>query len=193
MVCTQRQVTRALRLKPLAASLIRSLNGDGVVVLTSKSSFTARQHDLSFRPFSTTRHASIKEFFPQPDTPNIKVTPAAWGHPVYSRDQMEAVAIAHRETKDWSDYVALTMVKILRWGLDTASGYKHDQAVALGKKDPAAATKKYAMTERKYLIRSVKDRSYFPRTVLTRPEISSSSLLRAYLAWSEGCCGICTV
>ena len=68
---------------------------------------------------------------------------------------MNRVKIAHREAKDWSDYVAMTMVRILRWGLDLATGYKHDHAVALGKKDPAAAEKKYAMTERKYMVRNI--------------------------------------
>ena len=68
---------------------------------------------------------------------------------------MNSIQIAHREAKTWSDYAALTIVRILRWGLDTASGYKHDHAVALGQKDPAAANKKYAMTERKYLVRQV--------------------------------------
>ena len=45
------------------------------------------------------------------------------------------------------------MVRILRFGLDFATGYKHDEAVALGERDPSAAKKKYGMTERKYLIR----------------------------------------
>jgi hypothetical protein len=66
---------------------------------------------------------------------------------------MDAVVVAHREAKTFSDKVAMMMVRILRWGLDLATGYKHDKAVALNKKDPAAAHQKYAMTERKYMIR----------------------------------------
>lgn len=97
----------------------------------------------------------IKDFFPKPDNPSIRTTQAAWQHPVYTPEQMNSIEIAHRETKNWSDWVALTMVRILRFGLDTASGYKHDEAVALGQKDPAAAHKKYAMDERKYLIRNI--------------------------------------
>jgi len=68
---------------------------------------------------------------------------------------MDAVAIAHRTSKTWSDYVAMGMVRMLRWGLDTATRYKHDEAVALGEKDPAAARKKTAMTEGKWLTRCV--------------------------------------
>lgn len=39
--------------------------------------------------------------------------------------------------------------------MDLATGYRHDNAVALGKKDPAKANKRYAMTEEKYMIRNL--------------------------------------
>jgi ubiquinol oxidase len=68
---------------------------------------------------------------------------------------MDSVVIAHREARNMSDRVALLAVKILRFGLDLATGYKHDKAMALGKKDPKAADQKYGMTEKKYLIRNV--------------------------------------
>lgn len=68
---------------------------------------------------------------------------------------MNAVAIAHREAKTWSDYAALGAVKLVRGMFDLVSGYRHDKAVALNKKDPAAAKQKYAMTERKYMIRNI--------------------------------------
>jgi len=71
----------------------------------------------------------------------------------YSKEQMDAVAIAHRNTKTWSDYVALFMVRSLRWGLDLATGYRHDQAVALGQKDASAAETKTRMTPRKWITR----------------------------------------
>lgn len=68
---------------------------------------------------------------------------------------MNQVAIAHREAKTLSDKVALTAVKVLRWGLDVATGYKHERAIDLNTKNPVAARKKFAMTEEKYLIRNV--------------------------------------
>lgn len=40
-------------------------------------------------------------------------------------------AIAHREAKDWSDWVALTAVRFFRWSFDFATGYKHDKQVWL--------------------------------------------------------------
>ena len=68
---------------------------------------------------------------------------------------MNSVVIAHKEAKLWSDKVALAAMRVLRWGLDLATGYKHDHAVSLGKKDPKQANQKYGMTERKYMIRNV--------------------------------------
>lgn len=68
---------------------------------------------------------------------------------------MKEVVVAHREAKTASDKVALFMVRVLRFGLDFATGYKHDKAVALGNKDPKAALQKYGMSERKWMIRYV--------------------------------------
>jgi hypothetical protein len=68
---------------------------------------------------------------------------------------MEAVKVAHREARDFSDRVALLAVRFLRTFLDFFTGYKHEKAVALADKDPAAAQQKYGMTEKKYLIRNV--------------------------------------
>lgn len=39
--------------------------------------------------------------------------------------------------------------------MDLLTGYKHDEAVSLGHKDPALANTKFAMTERKYLVRNI--------------------------------------
>ena len=79
---------------------------------------------------------------------------------------MDAVVVAHREAKTFSDKVAMTMVRILRWGLDLATGYKHDKAVALNKKDPAAANQRYAMTERKYMVSLPSPRTQRYRVIL---------------------------
>lgn len=68
---------------------------------------------------------------------------------------MNAVAVAHREARDWRDKIALRAAKTLRWGLDLASGYRHDKAKLLAATDPAAAAAKYGMTEHKYMIRNV--------------------------------------
>jgi hypothetical protein len=73
----------------------------------------------------------------------------------YTKEQMNNVTVAHRECRDWRDRVALTAVRVLRWGLDLASGYRHQKALALNEKDPVAAAQKYGMTEKKYLIRNI--------------------------------------
>jgi hypothetical protein len=53
---------------------------------------------------------------------------------------MNAVTVAHRETQTKSDKAALAAAKVLRFGLDLVTGYKHKQG---------------AMTEEKYMIRNV--------------------------------------
>ena len=68
---------------------------------------------------------------------------------------MEEVKVAHRNAKTWSDYVALGSLRTVRWCFDLVSGYRHDKAVALNAKDPKAAKQKYAMSERKYMIRNI--------------------------------------
>lgn len=68
---------------------------------------------------------------------------------------MNAIVVAHREAKNWPDWVALGMARLLRFGMDTATGYSHAKEVAKGKEGSAQDTKRgwFAMTERKWLIR----------------------------------------
>jgi len=70
---------------------------------------------------------------------------------------MNSIKIAHREAKTWSDKVALTMVRLLRWGMDFCTGYSHDHAVSTGSKDVKHARPGLygPMDERKWLIRCV--------------------------------------
>lgn len=75
--------------------------------------------------------------------------------PSYTKEQMESVKIAHRDAKTWSDWTALAALRVLRIGMDLATGYKHDKAVSLGQKDPVRANQKYGMTEQKYMIRNL--------------------------------------
>jgi ubiquinol oxidase len=142
--------------KRSAASVLKTINGTHLASRASKPT-SAYTHHISppRRTFSTTRPAAIKEFFPEPDAPHIRVTKAAWSHPVYTEDQMKAVTVAHREAKTFSDKVALAMARTLRFGLDLATGYQHDKAVALNAKDPHAAQQKYGMSERKWMIRNI--------------------------------------
>lgn len=154
--------TRAATRSPLAsqraaAQLLKTLNGYNAGL---RPTFIAVQHiqlaPASQRHFSSSPHSpKIKEFFEKTPTEKVRKTPSAWPHPAYTEEQMRQVTVAHREAKTFSDKVALTAVKVLRWGMDLATGYKHDKAVALNAQDPEAARKKYGMTEEKYLIRNV--------------------------------------
>jgi hypothetical protein len=67
------------------------------------------------------------------------------------------IYFAHRTPKDFSDRVALFMVRMLRWGTDLATRYKHDVTSPATASDasPVANTKPYQMSEAKWLIRFV--------------------------------------
>lgn len=67
------------------------------------------------------------------------------------------IYFAHRKPEDFSDRVALLMVRLLRWGTDLATNYKHDVTLPKKAKDSDALTetKPYRMSERKWLIRMV--------------------------------------
>jgi ubiquinol oxidase len=108
--------------------------------------FVAGQRSFSTSP----SNHQLKEFFEQKSTVKIHKTPSAWSHPAYTKEQMESVAVAHREAKTWSDKFALMAVKFMRFSLDTVTGYRHEKAVVLNAKDPEAARRKYGMTEEKY-------------------------------------------
>ncbi|KAK5137174.1 Alternative oxidase, mitochondrial precursor [Meristemomyces frigidus] len=96
----------------------------------------------------------IKEFFPEPDAPNIKKTKTAWAHPIYTYEQMEAVEVAHRQAKNWPDYAAIGTMRVFRWGMDFATGYRHDHSQSTDHAlDGKKVQPKTAMTERKWLIR----------------------------------------
>lgn len=163
MNCTRTVNANAFLTKQSAAQALKALNNGSTTL--SRPAFTVLQHQhlSSRRQFSTTNKSSfsksnnwlMKEFFPTQESPHINRTPPAWPHPVYTQEQMDAVIVAHREAKTWSDKVAMMMVRILRWGLDLATGYKHAKAAKLSVHDPEGARKKYAMTERKYMIRNI--------------------------------------
>jgi len=119
---------------PLARTstqLLKSYNGRATSNVLGLRPFIAVSHIQSMasrRHFtSSPSKPKITEFFPEKETEKVRRTPAAWPHPIYTEEQMRAVAIAHRDAKTWSDKAALAAVKTLRWGLDTATGYKHDK------------------------------------------------------------------
>ncbi|KAL2844086.1 alternative oxidase-domain-containing protein [Aspergillus pseudoustus] len=89
-----------------------------------------------------------KAFFPPPSAPHIKQVETAWVHPVYTTEQMRAVAVGHRDAKTWSDRAALGTVRVLRWGMDRVSGYRHPKP---GQEHKA----KFQMNERKWLTRFI--------------------------------------
>ena len=155
-------------LKQSAFEISRTLNnGSATATSSARLAFVCPQHQQtapSRRQFSTSKTVSIKEFFPTPDAPNIKKTEAAWAHPVYTYEQMEAVRMAHRQARNWSDRMAIGMMRVFRWGMDTATWYRHDHTQPNDQPlDGKKVRPKSAMTERKWLIRYVPIALSIPR------------------------------
>ncbi|KAH9219423.1 mitochondrial alternative oxidase [Leptodontidium sp. 2 PMI_412] len=110
----------------------------------------------SSRNFSSSRRTLIeqKDVFPtvSPSTaPHIQRTETAWKHPVFTEVEMEKISVSHRDTQSFSDKIALNAIRFLRWGMDTATGYKHPEEVPAG----ATSSKKFEMTESKWLVRFI--------------------------------------
>ena len=68
---------------------------------------------------------------------------------------MRDIHVAHREAKNWSDWVAISFMRIFRFGMDTATFYSHNTAPAKEDGTPVDPSKKsiFDMTERKWLVR----------------------------------------
>nr|OQO06845.1 hypothetical protein B0A51_18233 [Rachicladosporium sp. CCFEE 5018] len=139
MNCT-RLSNPALLSKQSATALLKTINGSALGANAPKLACVGlhAQSIASRRDFSSSQRTQLKMFFPKPNAPNIKITKAAWAHPDYSEDQMKTVTVDHRQPRDFPDRVAFAMVRVMRFGLDIATGYSHDK-----------------MTERKYTIRNV--------------------------------------
>ena len=157
MNCNRVILTTAIP-KHFAFEILRILNRGSLTATSSArpASVGLQRHWTvpSNRQFSTSKRASIREFFPEPDAPNIKKTEAAWAHPVYTYEQMEAVKVAHRQAKTWPDYLAIGVMRVFRWGMDTATGYRHDHTQPNDQPtDGKQVRLKSLMTERKWLIR----------------------------------------
>lgn len=62
---------------------------------------------------------------------------------------MREIAIAHRKPEDWTDRVALATVRLLRWGMDLVTGYKHPEG------DSQMVNKKHRMTGDEWIRRFI--------------------------------------
>lgn len=121
---------------------------------SSQNSLRAK-HSQYTRLFSTTTRSRLRDYFPEADHEHIKKTEAAWPHPNYPKEQMLTnISYAHRTPKDFSDRIALYLVRFLRFSTDLATGYKHDP-ITVNDNGERVMTKPYRMSERKWLIRMV--------------------------------------
>jgi len=91
---------------------------------------------INRRPLS---HAAVLYQNANPDASTKEhkaVRDYVWEHPIYNKEEIESISIAHRKPSTFSDYVALYFVQSLRWSFDLFTGYKHSQPIAKGEVDP---------------------------------------------------------
>lgn len=143
--------------KPSAAQALKALNGK-ITPTSARPAFICVQQQWAMpqsrRQFSTGKPVLIKEFFPVAETEKVRKTEAAWRHPVYTQQQMEAIKIAHRDAKTFGDKLALNTVRFMRYMMDLATGYKHDPELARGEDSKKGRPVTY-MTERNWLVRFI--------------------------------------
>ncbi|AOW04778.1 YALI0E00814p [Yarrowia lipolytica CLIB122] len=108
-------------------------------------------------------------------------TGSAWIHPVYTKEQMDALEVNHRKTETFSDRVALRAILLMRIIFDLCTGYKHP-------KEGEAHLPKFRMTTRQWL-----DRFLFLESIAGVPgmvagmirHLHSLRALRRDRAWIE--------
>ena len=72
---------------------------------------------------------------------------------------MNGIQVAHREKETWSDTIAIALLRLARFGMDTATGYSHPTEEAKKKGSWLGLSKLKSwlgpsdMTERKWLVR----------------------------------------
>ncbi|KAG9241153.1 aox, alternative oxidase [Calycina marina] len=109
--------------------------------------------------FSSTSKVGLREYFPESKHHgNVFKTKSSWPHPHYDEVALtKKIAFAHRKPRDLSDRIALSMVRLLRWGTDLATRYKHDVDFPkkVGDANAVTETKPYSMSEQKWLARFI--------------------------------------
>lgn len=136
-LCSPKQATNLSRsVVPLLQTYTSSASTSSVAGLRfapAASSTPPNQH----RCFSTTPANHLRDFFPPKETENIRVTPPAWPHHGYTKAEMLAVETGHRKPETLGEHIAWKLLRICRWGMDTATGLSKEQKT--DKKNPTTA------------------------------------------------------
>ncbi|KAJ5385094.1 hypothetical protein N7517_003005 [Penicillium concentricum] len=118
---------------------------------------TRLQHSAMFRAGTIlysrpNRYSSLSTVLPikRNHTISTKIgQKSSWTHPIYTKEQILAVQIAHRKAYTWQDRAALGTVRLLRWGMDFVSGYH------TGSTTNTNTLSNHLMTEEKWIARFV--------------------------------------
>ncbi|KAI0670749.1 alternative oxidase [Trametes maxima] len=130
-----RMLPTSMRSFPVHRALLRSC-----VASSSKRSFTSSGARLNLTTKRTDEKSQLGPGMEGPHTRDLLPVGAPppsnvsdrnikgdWVlfHPVYTEEELRSVEVLHRESKTFSDKVAYSFVRLLRWGFDLVSGYKH--------------------------------------------------------------------
>ena len=157
--------------------------------LRSAHDYSFPRSPATFRPFSSTSHTRLEVFAPRAKMPTRSKSRQFLAQSVHIHIDTNFPALQHGAmkctpnrqcsmcrlrigpTKDFSDWVVLGMVRLLRWGADKATGYRHDPS------------KPYAMSERKWMVRFI-----FLETVAGVPGMVGGMLKTSHesAAYAEG-------
>ncbi|CAN8101800.1 unnamed protein product [Discula destructiva] len=134
------------------ASSILGLRLAASTTISSSSSSSSTPN--SRRTFSTTPANRLRDFFPAKETTNIRTTPPAWPHHGYSEAEMLAVVPGHREPETIGDRIAWMLIRVARWGMDTATRMSQAQKTDK-KRHMTAVVAEQPLTESQWLVRFI--------------------------------------
>ncbi|CAG7960788.1 unnamed protein product [Penicillium olsonii] len=99
---------------PMAATILAQSASNSAAICARRQMQAIGIGHSSRRLMSSSPKHQTKEYFPPPKLPGIKQVNTVWSHPVYSDAQTRDIKVAHREAKDWADWIALGTVRFFR-------------------------------------------------------------------------------
>lgn len=118
-----------------------------------KAPVIPRSLNLAMRQHSTSTHLAQKSSWTHPMLVHsiavIIQHSNSWIICRYTKKQILDVQTAHRKAASWQDRVALSTVKVLRWGMDFVTGYGSYSPLSI------SVPKTRTMTEQRWLTRFI--------------------------------------
>lgn len=124
------------------------------VICTSYAGTAQRPSASASASFATSAVVRTRDVFPAHETEHIRQTPSAWAHHGYTEAEMLAVRPGHRPPETMGDRVAWRLIRVCRWGMDTATGMSSSQKTDSRQPTTAVAAEK-PLTEAQWMTRFI--------------------------------------